>query len=260
MDAMVPMMCGLIEMDYVQEGFESDVEGISITCPVFRCDDPSAEVPNLVMDCNMDGVICEEDENLKEEFCITGTNVKTSMGLNFVGDSLLTSTQCSNYTSPGYMADMGRGCWDINVTVKMGDMIDDMMDDIMSGEYDPEEMTEKEATAAALEYFEINECSGKFEDGTTCECGLCNEGKGYHLTCTNQLVSQECTNFDTSAADLDVAAITNGDSATPEPAVSVMRLLPAADADGDGGSNAAPLTEAAVAGSIFVVASFLMLM
>eukprot|EP01083_Nonionella_stella_P191497 708735_1 len=72
MDAMLPMMCGLIEMDYVQEGFESDVEGISITCPVFRCDDPSAEVPNLVMDCNMDGVICEEDENLKEEFCITG--------------------------------------------------------------------------------------------------------------------------------------------------------------------------------------------
>eukprot|EP01083_Nonionella_stella_P191495 708731_1 len=152
------------------------------------------------------------------------------------------------------MADMGRGCWNFTVAIDM----DDMIDDIMSGEYDPEIMTN---SSAALEYFEFIECSGDFKDaGATCECGLCNEGKGYHLTCTNQLVSQECTNFDTSAADLDVAAITNGDSATPEPAVSVMRLLPAADADGDGGSNAAPLTEAAVAGSIFVVASFLMLM
>lgn len=274
MAGMVTIMCGVMETDEfkvsLEEGLqEGEVEGGSITCPVFGCDQGNV-VPNLIMECSMDGVFCEEDEETNEEFCITDIDVQLSMGLNYGGESLITSIQCSNYTSPQYMVDMGRACSNMTVTMNMGDM----MDDILSGKYDPETLTEDEATAAALEYVEIIECSIEFGNGTACSCGLCNENKGYHYACDNHLVSnQECINFDPSATDM--GAIANGDN-IEAPAVAVTRLLPeevndksgALDEDEetfteietDEASHAAPCKEAAAAGIMLVFSSLLALM
>ena len=55
------------------------------------------------------------------------------------------------------------------------------MKDIMPGKFyidvDMVQDTEK-MTEIMLDYFEFDKsfkCSGKFDDGTTCECGSCNE-------------------------------------------------------------------------------------
>ena len=141
----------------------------------------------------MDGEVCEVDDN-NEEFCVKDTSVETSFSLNFAGKAPISSTQCSTYTRPDYMADMGPGCWKIDVAMDMGAM----MDEAMSGELeDSSMMTDEEAMEFSAKYFEITECSSSFYDGTTCDCGFCDEGMGVsqHLQYTAYFSSNCCADL-----------------------------------------------------------------
>jgi len=213
---LAPMIC--LMMDESKDDFVDEMAVEGLVCSEFGCDD--AEIPNLIMSCNMDGEVCEVDDN-NEEFCVKDTSVETSFSLNFAGKAPISSTQCSTYTRPDYMADMGPGCWKVDVAMDMGAM----MDEAMSGELEDSSM---------MTDFEITECSSSFYDGTTCDCGFCDEGMGFELTCSNNLVSEECTDVDSSATDIFSMAGQDGQGGeawSPSSPISVLRLASITESD-----------------------------
>lgn len=226
-NAATPIMCGILELGMPH--LTDEMEAIGMVCSKFGCDDPFAKTPNLIMNCNFSGELCSKafDEN----FCITDTNVQTSMELDFVDKSEFSSNQCSTYTSPDYMVALGRVCLMLDVTLDVGALTDD----ITSGELD--------TIAEAAEHVQINDCSGELRGvGIECECGFCNEGVGFKLSCNNFL-SEECTNFDTSVAD--ISAITEGGTING-PSLSVLRLVPAPTPNPTGEPTASPSTSPSV--------------
>jgi len=271
LNQMVPLMCMLFEsgmiQDELEDNLDTDMETVGVVCSDFGCDD--AATPNLVMNCTMDREYCDGEGD--EEFCVMDSTIYSSMGLDFVDTSQLTTTQCSTYTKPAYMKALGHGCWTVDASINFGTMMEAVM------EADPVEMgtmTEEEAVKMSTEYIKITDCSADFGDGTKCECGTCNDGMGFELTCDNNgnnLVSEECTDFDTSVAD--IGAISGGNTTSPE--ISVMKLSATPDAgnvvketDADSGaamktddtSPAASRAQAMVAGLVLAFASFLALM
>lgn len=167
-DDLGTMICEEIESEEFQQDFVEEMEGAGIVCE-YGCDD--LEIPNLIMSCNVTGVdYCQEEAD--QQFCVSSetedTEIQLEVGLDFSGESQSTSIQCNTYTSPEYMA--GRVCWTFYSSGDLGAMLED----IVSGDVDPE-------AADALDYFDFINCSAELEDGTTCQCGLCNEGTGVSL-------------------------------------------------------------------------------
>jgi len=208
MAGMVPMMCGILEADMFQEEIQAQAAAEGVVCSKFGCDyNNNPTVPNLVMDCTMDNELCDDEDQDGEQFCITNTEVQMSLGLDFVDESEMELTQCSNYTKPDYMRDMGRGCLDFGATLNYGALVEAAL----SGEVD---------TVNQWEHIKLTQCSAKFSDGTECSCGTCNEGTGFEFECDNSLGSQECTDFDVSAPDIGM--MSGGE--TEIPAASIVRL------------------------------------
>lgn len=265
MALMVPSICASFESNEFKQVLQDEGEAEGIACSQFGCDDPQAAKPNLVMNCKMVGEVCDESPDghteAGEQFCIADTDVQMSMGLDFAGKSKVESTQCSTYTSPQYMADMGRGCWTVDFSMHYGAM----WDDAMSGEFDVESLAGDEAEEAVMKYFEITECSSEFDDGTTCTCSTCNGGTGFELSCTDDLVSEACTSVDASVG----AGMTSMSESTAEgPSVSVIKLVATPDAGdvvkesdsdsagadikADGASSSASRTEAVAVVSLLL--------
>jgi hypothetical protein len=245
MALMGPLMCSAFEDPELKAEIGEEMKTMGISCSKLGCDDAYADVPNLVMNCNMDAETCDVDPSTGEKFCVEQTSVEFSMGLNFFGESKMESTQCATYTSPQYMKDLGHGCWSVDMKLNFGAYVQD----IMTGDVDIDEYTSDEEMASILmNYFKFDKCSGEFDDGTTCSCGLCNQGTGFELTCNNDLVSEECTPFDLSVIDsLDMD--TEGPDGLSTPNVSVMRMLPSDE-------KASRIEEAKIAGELESSATF----
>eukprot|EP00581_Thalassiosira_minuscula_P010718 CAMPEP_0183727326 /NCGR_PEP_ID=MMETSP0737-20130205/25418_1 /TAXON_ID=385413 /ORGANISM="Thalassiosira miniscula, Strain CCMP1093" /LENGTH=427 /DNA_ID=CAMNT_0025958927 /DNA_START=294 /DNA_END=1577 /DNA_ORIENTATION=+ len=229
------MICTIFNTDMGQEDFKEDMQTEGMVCSDISCDD-SAGTPNLTMNCVMEGEYCEEDAGDDEEFCVKDTMIDFSMDIVFVGSSNIEATQCGTYTKPDYMAAMGNGCVYIQGTMDMGAMMED------AALVEAGMMTEEEAEDAANEEIDIASCSAEFGNEATkvtCECGSCDDGAGFELSCDNGLVSEGCTDFDADIVDVDPGA-----GETPE--VSVLRLIAIPDAGNtatetdapDGGSGA----------------------
>lgn len=233
MTSMAPVICWMFGTS-PGEFIDDMADGGGFACSEFGCDDPNADIPNLVMKCSMDDEVCEKDIN-NEEFCVKNTTIEMSIGLNFGGKTPVLSTQCSTYTSPDYMAEMGPGCLSIDTEINMDAMMNGAIGDIMNGDMD--EVTD-EAIMASTEYFEFTDCSGEWDNGsiiTTCTCGFCNDGMGFELTCSNDLISEECTNYDMSTIDGITTGGQGGEAAESPDGLSasnvaVLRLIPTPDA------------------------------
>lgn len=164
-DDLGSLICEEIESEDFQQDFEEEMADSGIVCE-YGCDD--LKIPNLIMSCNVTGVdYCLEEAD--RQFCVSSetedTEIQLEVGLDFSGESQSTTTQCSTYASPDYMA--GRVCWTFYSTGDLGAMLED----VISGEVDPEAVDE-------LNYLSFTNCEAELEDGTTCQCGLCNEGTG----------------------------------------------------------------------------------
>lgn len=202
--AAAPMFCAEIESAIAPE----ELYGEGIVCSEFGCDNPEAATPNLIMNCKMDSEICDADN----QFCAKDTEIKMTMGLTFVGKSKVTTTECTSYTKPQNLADLGRECLSVDFTMDMGALINAGI----SGEQLDED--------TVLDYLQLESCSSKFEDGTECECGFCNGGSGFELKCNNNLVSEECTDLYLGFTD----ALAGGKAA--DPGVSVVKFVDTHDA------------------------------
>ena len=225
------MICGLLDLFQPQQKFDEELAATGIECSQFGCDD-NAE--NLIMECSMmDGMICQNDTDTGDEFCIENCTISMSMGLNLTGTNLITATQSGTYTSPEYME--GDATFTVGISADYGAM----MTDAMSGEMDnmyTDTMTEEEIEAAAnkaLEYFDLTECSGSFADGDIlCECNLCdNIMMGVNLTCasdTENYYTQDCTDVSSNAMDIEEVMAGGG----PDN-VAVFKLMKADDDTGD---------------------------
>mmetsp|Transcript_5399 Transcript_5399/g.9006 ORF Transcript_5399/g.9006 Transcript_5399/m.9006 type:complete len:341 (+) Transcript_5399:43-1065(+) len=207
MAGLVPLMCGMLEADIFQEEIQTQAAAEGVVCSRFGCDySNNPTVPNLVMDCTMDDEFCDDEDQDGEQFCITNSEIQMSLGLDFVNESEMEVTQCSDYTKPEYMKAMGRGCLDFGATLNYGALVEAAL----SGE----------DTVIGEEHVKLTQCSAEFSDGTGCSCGTCNEGTGFEFECDNELGSQECTDFDTSIPD--VGMMSEGEAEMP--AISVIRL------------------------------------
>jgi hypothetical protein len=225
LDSLGPLMCATLEGNdsELQDILDSSMEDVGLVCPMMGCDDPTAKVPNLTINCHMDAETCDEDPSSGEKFCVAGTDVEVVMALNFAGESKITSTQCCNYTSPAYLQDLDRGCFSFDMAVDYGAYMQDLMSGKLNINMDTAQDDIKEIMP---NYFEFDKfkCSGEFGDGTTCKCGSCHEGKGFEFTCSNDLLSGECTDFDLGMTD---GLMQQGGASEGTPSVSIMRLLPA---------------------------------
>jgi len=208
MPLIVPMMCGILEADMFKEDIQTQAAAEGVVCSKFGCDySNNPTVPNLVMDCTMDDELCDDEDQDGEQFCITNSEIQMSLGLDFVNESVMELTQCSNYTKPDYMKAMGRGCLDFGATLNFGALIEAALSDEVD-------------TVIEEEHIKLTQCSAEFSDGTGCSCGTCNEGTGFEFECDNELGSQECTDFDTSVPD--VGMMSGGEAEIP--AISVIRF------------------------------------
>jgi hypothetical protein len=224
------MMCSVYDSEEFQEDFEEDLASKGIVCKEFGCDDDYP--PNLVMDCSVDGEVCEEQAG--ERFCLKDISFQVEMGLGSV--SLATATDCGNYTSPKYMADMGYGCWTVDVTVDIDQWVEDML---FADEMEPtmtDEELDEEAEELALENVQIDGCDAEFSDGTTCECEQCDDSLELKYTCDNGLSSQECMD-----AGVGLGILTDPDISVLS--VSVIKLFPSPETDHGAATEAAPETE-----------------
>ena len=233
MSSMGSMICPLLElMDDFQQGFDDELADTNITCTQFGCDE-NAE--NLIMECSMNGTICQDGLNDGEVYCIEDILISMGMGLNFTGTSETTATQTAMYVdpSPAYM--VGEATFTIGFSTDYGALMTDAISGNMNDMQDVSTMTEEEieeAANAALKYFDLTECSGEFANGDiSCECNLCDDiMMGVNLTCasdTENYYTQDCT--DVSSNAMDANAITTGGSPAD---VAVFKLMKA-DATGD---------------------------
>jgi len=206
LSSLAPAMCAALDMGQdMLDAFGDTGDGLSLTCSDFGCDDAAAAVPNLVMECRMDGEVCEEHDG--EAYCATGTSMSQTMALNLTGTSAFEATQCNDFTSPPRMAAMGTVCLTMRGEMEFGNMMSNMMSDMsdMLGAFagaeagaEAQEGEEEEAEAAVDEFFRITSCSSSFNDGAeeTCKCGICGDGTSFELVCPNDLITEECTAFE----------------------------------------------------------------
>lgn len=273
MNSMVPEMCMQFQSPEFLANMTAEEDGIS--CSQFGCDE--SDPPNLIMECSIAEEFCDDDhdfhdgqqdrarrgllrrrleghEEEEEKFCVEDTTVNMKVELDFSEVSVMSSTQCSNYTSPDYLASKGRACWSIQVSTDYGKLYGDLMNmENIFGSIDwnstDAEVDDSAANEMAMEYISIDECSAEFTDGTECTCGTCNDGAGFEITCEpdGSLISEECTPFDGSgtAGVYEDDSVDDDMGIIPTPVVTVVRLIenPAAgnvvvQSDADEGDDA----------------------
>ncbi len=78
-----------------------------------------------------------------------------------------------------YMITMGHGCWNFNATTEYSNITKVLA--AMGA------VIEEEVEKIASKHIKI-ECSGAFNDDTTCACGTCNIGKGVSYNMCIKLV------------------------------------------------------------------------
>jgi len=262
MDGMIGMMCNMLP--FVTSQMNGEMAEKGMVCSEFGCDE---DYSHLRMKCSFDGEVCEIPMGETEEFCGKNSTIETSLELNFDDTSLAVSTQCTTYTQPPFMAELGRGCFEVDVLYNYTGLVKDgaMMDIIMGGsnqeEGGDEAKLSNELTEMMRDFASIQKCSGTFDVGdVTCECSDCNEGFGYELTCSNGIETKQCTDLDALLA-AQLPEIAKGGTVN-EPAVPVLSFseLPAEDAiteDGDSSSAAVGFKAAlAAVGLAIAFASF----
>jgi len=192
------------------------VDDVNVVCDDFGCDDPDAEVPNLIMNCNMEGEVCEEYDGV--EYCATDASINHKMSLNLTGISYSETTQCNTFTKPANLVDEGRFCFTIFAEIDYGSLLS--FDNMFSTE------TQNADDAGLDDFFQITSCSGTYDDSQAeCECEICNDDMGFDLKC-GDLMTEECTNYDTT----EVGAVAEGGPETPS--VAVLRLIELPNTDG----------------------------
>ena len=174
MGQMMAMMCQFLPMVTEDPAFADAMEQTGMNCEEYGCSDDNKF---LIMKCSMPDEHCET-ANDGVEYCVKETTIDFQMELDFEGESDIITNQCSIYTKPANLANLKKGCFNMKATIAFGSIIETAMDDAMSG---GAVMSEEEATKMAMEAFDISECSANFEDGTTCDCGICDEGLGVSL-------------------------------------------------------------------------------
>lgn len=220
------IMCQFLPMVTEDPAFADAMEQTGMNCEEYGC---SEDNKFLIMKCSMPDETCET-ANDGVEYCVKDTTIDFQMELDFEGESDIITNQCSVYTKPANLANLNKGCFNMKATIDFGSIIETAMDDAMSG---GATMSEEEATKMAMEAFDISECSANFEDGTTCDCSICDEGLGFELNCKKNgmtsFLSEQCTDFDTSAVS-SVGSMGGGGGGSSAPGVSIVPLS-AATAD-----------------------------
>lgn len=269
---MATMICGMMDfMAGAMDEMADEMGGFS--CSKFACNE---EKTHLLLECSMDEEVCEGDADLidvaprnvedgEEEYCVENTKVNMSMELNFEGESEVTAKQCSTYTSPADLIELGEGCLDMTIAVDFGSI----MDSAMNPDADPA-ASEQAMQEMTTDFFIIKECSSSFADGTTCDCKTCDGAIGFDLTCSKggmeTFATEECNDFDADSITGSIAQFGGGDG-SPEgetsgevgiPSVGVVRLAKVEVAsDEDESSPASSHTGTMAAGLVLTFASFL---
>jgi len=237
MESTFSLVCLLLDLDLdsllddldvgaPQSNLATEMDSNGVTCSQFGCDEANE---NLIMECASTAEICESHDGVK--YCIENATVSTTIEFDFDAPADLLSKQCWCPTSPPEMEAMGCSCFSVDLLMDYGAMMSTVGDHMMGT------ITEEEQVAAmnANNYVQIQECAFVADgaDGTPdttddmiCECSICNGGLGFNVTCNN-LVTDGCTNFDTTGTD-----ITNmSGGQTENPNVSILRMVEIPDAD-----------------------------
>jgi len=198
-----PLVCPLLD-----ESMKSDIENLEnegIKCKV-GCNE------NLSMDCDIPEESCDE----MNEFCSSDTSFSMNVPLDVSdADDMVMAIElrmCSTYTKiPDDLDDLlnKRACFSLDMEVNILEILMGEVSD------NPEDIVS------------ITGCAATIGEGV-CTCKICDEGIGINLSCPGGLVSEECTDIDTTTATTTLTRITDSDgseSGKVSDAMSTMILF-----------------------------------
>jgi len=181
-----PLVCPLLD-----ESMKSDIENLEnegIKCKV-GCNE------NLSMDCDIPEESCDE----MNEFCSSDTSFSMNVPLDVSdADDMVMAIElrmCSTYTKiPDDLDDLlnKRACFSLDMEVNILEILMGEVSD------NPEDIVS------------ITGCAATIGEGV-CTCKICDEGIGINLSCPGGLVSEECTDIDTTTATTTLTRITDSD-------------------------------------------------